>query len=139
MRNVGSQQSSCVKQQTASLSWRSWAIAQLLTKTGIFPMMYGHPMKPFTYKCRVINFGQLAPEKMMSDLIQKAIDQTERSQFGLCCAEAVHALDIANERIEELKELLELWVLYYTDGLPDDELRDLHCGSVAAIAGEDDV
>lgn len=43
----------------------------------------------------------------MSDLIQKAIDQTERSQFGLCCAEAVHALDIANERIKELQAQLD--------------------------------
>jgi len=49
----------------------------------------------------------------MSDLIQKAIDQTERAQFGLCCAEAVHALDIANERIAELKALVKS---YQTDG-----------------------
>jgi hypothetical protein len=43
------------------------------------------------------------------------------------------------DHISELGELLELWVFYYTDGLPDDELRDLHCASVEAIAGEDDV
>lgn len=39
----------------------------------------------------------------MSDLIQKAIDQTERAQYGVCCAEAVHALDVANERIAQLE------------------------------------
>jgi hypothetical protein len=34
------------------------------------------------------------------------------------------------KRITELEKLLELWMLYYTDGLPDDDLRELYCDSV---------
>lgn len=42
----------------------------------------------------------------------------------------------AEQRIEEQQQLLELWMLYYTDGMPDDELRDLYCDSIEVL--EDD-
>jgi hypothetical protein len=46
---------------------------------------------------------------MMSNLIQKAIDQTHRAQYGVCIAEAVHALDELGALLDEVARLPEKW------------------------------
>ena len=40
---------------------------------------------------------------MSNRLIEKAIDQTHRAKYGVSISEAVHALDVANERNAELE------------------------------------
>ena len=64
------------------------------------------------------------------------IDCGKRQQLEKRIAELKAENKEMRRQFEEQQQLLELWMLYYTDGMPDDELRDLYCDSIEAL--EDD-
>jgi hypothetical protein len=77
---------------------------------------------------------------MLSELVNllRAAGHNETLASGELYLAAADRIAELEARLDAVMPLLEKWMLYYTDGIPDDDLCDLYFESVEALWSDDE-